>query len=209
MIELNNVSLFGHNNSTTGGAITAQSNASSSSFQSQLSAALTATLEQFGVDPSKINITIGPITNSPSTVPASSSPAATVPASNTPAATVPASNTPTATGSSSGAQSDAQIMAYDDAYWAGQPTAVQALRNIDDPDQRSNMAAQLAASGYQIDVPVMVWGWDPSKVTDLRQNFGYSWVPSAGQNPVPAAPGISWPGAEYDPNNPPTGSILV
>jgi hypothetical protein len=87
---------------------------------------------------------------------------------------------------------------------------VQALRNIDDYDQRSQMASELAAKGYNIDVPIMVYGWDPAKITAARESYGYTWVPSALQNPVAEAPGISTPGAKaYDPNNPPAGSIAV
>ena len=97
-----------------------------------------------------------------------------------------------------------------DAYWAKQPAAVQRLRNIDDSGQRAMLAGQLAAEGYSIDVPVMVWGWDASKTTQLRQGFGYTWVPSAMQSPVTAAPGITG-GAiiPYDPAHPPAGSIQV
>ena len=100
--------------------------------------------------------------------------------------------------------------AADDAYWAKQPAPVQKLREIDDMQQRQQLASQLASQGYAIDVPIMVWGWDAGKVTALRQSFGYTWVPSAQQQPVSAAPGISAPGiVPYDPNHPPTGSILV
>jgi hypothetical protein len=87
---------------------------------------------------------------------------------------------------------------------------VQQLRNIGDPGQRAMLAGQLAAEGYSIDVPVMVWGWDASKTTQLRQGFGYTWVPSAMQAPVSAAPGISGGSiSPYDPNHPPVGSIQV
>lgn len=98
----------------------------------------------------------------------------------------------------------------DDAYWAAQPAAVQQLQNINDPYQRAMLAGQLAAEGYSIDTPVMVWGWDPSKTTQLRESFGYTWVPSAMQASVTAAPGITGAGiTPYDPNNPPPGSISV
>jgi hypothetical protein len=55
-----------------------------------------------------------------------------------------------------------------------------------------------------------VWGWDPGKTTELRHGFGYTWIPSAMQPQVNAAPGISG-GAivPYDPAHPPVGSILV
>ncbi len=49
---------------------------------------------------------------------------------------------------------------------------------------------QLASEGYSIDVPIMVWGWDPSITTAMRQADGYTWVPSALQNPVEDAPGL-------------------
>ena len=97
-----------------------------------------------------------------------------------------------------------------DTYWAKQPPAVQQLRKIDDSGQRAMMAAQLAAEGYPIDVPVMVWGWDAGKTTQLRQGFGYTWVPSAMQSPVTAAPGITGAAiVPYDPAHPPAGSIQV
>ena len=98
----------------------------------------------------------------------------------------------------------------DDAYWAAQPAAVQQLRNIDDSYQRATLGAQLASQGYSIDTPVMIWGWDPQLTTQLRQSFGYTWVPSAMQASVTAAPSITGAGiTPYDPNNPPPGSISV
>jgi hypothetical protein len=100
--------------------------------------------------------------------------------------------------------------AADDAYWAKQPAAIQQLREIEDPDDRKAQAIELAGKGYSIDVPIMVWGFDAGKTTALRQQYGYTWVPSAMQNPVELAPGLSFPGMQsYDPNNPPAGSIMV
>jgi hypothetical protein len=56
----------------------------------------------------------------------------------------------------------------------------------------------------------MVWGWDAGKVTAARESYGYTWVPSALQQPVAAAPGITGGGiTPYDPKNPPSGSIQV
>jgi hypothetical protein len=82
---------------------------------------------------------------------------------------------------------------------------------MQDPEQRAAYAHTLASEGYTIDVPIMVWGWDPSIVTSMRQADGYTWVPSATQNPVAVAPGLGALGnlPAYDPNNPPPGSILV
>lgn len=101
------------------------------------------------------------------------------------------------------------VESFDDAYWAKQPAAVQQLRNIQDPSQRAATAAQLAGKGYSIDVPIMVWGWDPQITTQARESLGYTWVPSALQQPVEVAPGLSFNGTSYDPLHPPAGSIPV
>jgi hypothetical protein len=133
----------------------------------------------------------GPFTSLP--IPAPSSVASANPTSQ--------SSTPTV---------DAQ-QAFDNAYWASQPAAVQALRTIPDAGQRATLATQLASQGYSIDMPIMVWGWDPSIVTSMRQAEGYTWVPSALQNPVEMLPGLPSMGtmAAYNANNPPSGSIAV
>lgn len=100
--------------------------------------------------------------------------------------------------------------AADDVYWSKQPAAVQQLREIDDTQQRHALGVQLAAAGYQIDVPIMIWGWDAAKTTAIRADAGYAWVPSATQNPVSAAPGLTGAGiTPYDPKNPPANSIKV
>lgn len=100
-----------------------------------------------------------------------------------------------------------------DDYWAQQSPAVQALRNIDDPDARRAEAERLANAGFTIDVPIMVWDWDPVKTMQLRADYGYTWVPSALQPNIQVAPGLSMPTgstlATYDPNNPTPGSIAV
>lgn len=199
MIQLSGVSPLTTNSIADASIVAAANPGASDSFQSQLSAALTATLEKFGIDPNKIALSIAPIPSSAPPTPPVASPSSH---SANPAATA-ASNL-----SSSGSQDP--VLAFDDAYWANQPAAVQALRNIDDQTQRSILAGQLAATGYKIDTPIMVWGWDPSKVTSLRQSMGYSWVPSGLQNPIAEAPGIDDHGSQpYDPGNPPSGSIAV
>jgi hypothetical protein len=99
---------------------------------------------------------------------------------------------------------------FDQAYWASQPPAVQALQNITDQDQRATAAAQLATEGFTIDVPIMVWGWDAYLVMTMRAQLGYTWVPSALQPPVTIAPGDAQPGVvAYNPLAPPAGSIRV
>jgi hypothetical protein len=100
-------------------------------------------------------------------------------------------------------------MTPDEAYWAEQPAAVQALQNMP-PDQVGPAAMALAQQGYVIDVPIMVWGWDPLTTMVERQNYGYTWVPSGLQAPVQVPPGLTFPGLPtYDPNTPPAGSIAV
>jgi hypothetical protein len=100
---------------------------------------------------------------------------------------------------------------FDTAYWNSQPSAVASLQTIPGEGQRETAAQALAQQGQIIDVPIMVWGWDPWKVMLLRQAFGYTWVPSMLQPNVTAAPGGMPPFGEapYDPNNPPAGSIKV
>jgi hypothetical protein len=45
----------------------------------------------------------------------------------------------------------------------------------------------------------------------VRQNQGYSWVPSYGQSNIAVGPGLSMPGNPntYSPGNPPEGAIQV
>lgn len=99
----------------------------------------------------------------------------------------------------------------DDIYWAAQPTPVQALRNMDTATgNRAALAMKLAQQGFTIDVPIMVWNWDPVITMALRAQYGYTWVPSALQPPIPLPPGLSFPGLPaYDANHPPAGSIRV
>jgi len=100
---------------------------------------------------------------------------------------------------------------FDQAYKLAQPPQVQSLlRNIDE-SSRQTLGIQLALQGYTIDVPIMIYGWDPCLVMQLRQQFGYTWVPSALQAPVAIAPGVIVPGqVAYNPNPPyPPGSIKV
>jgi hypothetical protein len=129
----------------------------------------------------------------------------------TPLGTTPATTpaTTASTGGNSSAAVDESTMTPTDAYWAAQPTAVQALRYAPDAE-KPEMAQQLASEGYSIDVPIMVWGWDPLATMIQRQQEGYTWVPSALQASVEDAPGVSMPGsAPYNPNDPPAGSIQV
>jgi hypothetical protein len=205
------------------------------SFHGALSDAVSSTLEKFGIHPHEVKISITrssaaatpPATSASSDTPSSagSSSSGSAPATNSfeqafatleTAASAPSSESTAAVSTASVPSStpavtvDAQ-QAFDDSSWASQPPAVQALQNIQDPEQRAAMATQLANEGYSIDVPIMVWGWDPSITTAMRQADGYTWVPSALQNPVEVAPGLGGMGTmeAYNPNNPPAGSIAV
>lgn len=112
-------------------------------------------------------------------------------------------------GSAPAATANTQTLSsFDEAYWASQPAAVQQLQTVN-PADRTELAAQLANQGYSIDVPIMVWGWDPATTMAARQADGYTWVPSALQQPVEVAPGLTFNGQSYNPNNPPAGSIAV
>ena len=98
-----------------------------------------------------------------------------------------------------------------DIYWAHQPPAVQALRDMPNGPERVAAAGKLAAQGYVIDAPIMANDWDAVCAMGYRQLWGFTWVPSALQ-PAVAAPGISNPPAgfaTYDPTKPPAGSIVV
>ncbi len=100
-------------------------------------------------------------------------------------------------------------VSFDDKYWASQPAAVQALRNMPNGAERVAAATELAQQGYTIDVPIMAWGWDPQITTTARESMGYTWVPSALQQPVNVQPGIAFGGQAYNAANPPPGSIRV
>jgi hypothetical protein len=155
-----------------------------------------------GSTPSPAPVAAPPPTLIEGLVPQTASIAPTSPTSGTVCGTVSG----TAGGTTASSQSTAS---FDDAYWASQPAAVQQLQTIQDPTQRAEAAAQLADEGYTIDVPIMAWGWDPQLVTQARESDGYTWVPSALQQPVEVPPGITFDGMSYNPANPPAGSITV
>jgi len=131
-------------------------------------------------------------------------------ATNNPYQSAPLQSSTKSSPESTSAPLDAQ-QTFDNAYWAQQPAAVQPLRTMQNQEQRTALATQLANEGYSVDVPIMVWGWDPSITTAMRQAEGYTWVPSALQTSVPDAPGLPAQGtlAAYTPNTPPAGSIAV
>jgi len=225
MIHLHNSLSSAVDPSTAGITKPPISQATLDSFRSALSESVSSTLAQFGIDPNQVQVSVTPA--STSTTQATSTD--TTPASTTAnqnedpflaasqyswvGSYVPAASSSTSAAASSAPEPTAAAdptLAFDNSYWAQQPAAVQALRTMPE-SERQNYAQQLASEGYKIDVPIMVWGWDPSMVTSMRQADGYTWVPSALQNPVEVAPGLGAVGnlAAYDPNNPPPGSITV
>jgi hypothetical protein len=177
---------------------------SSQSFESQLSEAISEVLTKFGIDPGSIKLTVQ---DSPSgNIATSQNSAAASTQLDTSVASSPAPPIQTALASVPAVPP----LSADDAYWSKQPAAVQQLRNIQDQGQRTLLGNQLASEGYSIDAPIMIMGWDAGITTQLRQSYGYTWVPSALQQPVAEAPGIYDPGLKpYDPAHPPAGSIAV
>lgn len=97
-----------------------------------------------------------------------------------------------------------------EAYWASQPAEIQPLMYANTEALRQKMGHEYADAGFIIDVPIMVWGWDPLSTMIVRKNQGYTWVPSANMPPVAVQPGITFPGLPtYDPKVIPAGGIPV
>ena len=98
---------------------------------------------------------------------------------------------------------------FDALYRSLQPEKVRQLMQTPYP-QNLMLAPQLVAEGYVIDIPIMVWGYDPFLTTQQRLAFGYTWVPSAGMPPIELAPGLvqgSTP--QYEAGIVPPGGTLV
>ncbi|HLK20083.1 MAG TPA: hypothetical protein VKT81_14080 [Bryobacteraceae bacterium] len=224
MIQLNTSTLFGKQDASNSLLPSSTESKDGNSFQKALTASLASNMSKFGIGANNATLPSAPLTTETTTAtPAAVAPpvlsgSSTAPVS--PFAAAASSVTPPVPSVPSGPDLPApptsndpngdSTMSFDDAYWAAQPAAVQQLRNIDDYGERSQLAAQLTAKGYNIDVPIMVYGWDPGKITAARESYGYTWVPSAMQKPVQEAPGISTPGGQlYDPNHAPSGSIAV
>jgi len=110
---------------------------------------------------------------------------------------------------------------FDAAYRSAQPPEVRTLMDmpsdsLEAVQLRVTRGAALAAKGYTIDAPIMVYGWDPYLCMTERANLGLTWVPSALQLGLGQPGGVAEPGlvpqpgqTAYDPRNPPAGSIKV
>jgi hypothetical protein len=223
MIQLNTASLFGKQDSSNSMLPSSTETQDGNSFEKALTASIAANLHKFGIATNNATVpsaVAAPEASTVTSVTLPSAPATSGADAVSPFAAAATSVTPPVTPSPTGPDLPAppasndpsgdSTQSFDDAYWAAQPAAVQQLRNMDDYTERSQMAAQLTAQGYNIDVPIMVYGWDPAKITAARESYGYTWVPSAMQKPVSEAPGVSTPGGQaYDPNHAPSGSIAV
>lgn len=100
---------------------------------------------------------------------------------------------------------------FNSAYWGSFAPEVQALNDME-PFSGERMAAAiaLAQKGFCIDGAIQAQGANPFETMKLREGYGYTWIPSLLQAPVPIAPGIMIPGQPmYDAANPPAGSIKV
>jgi hypothetical protein len=101
----------------------------------------------------------------------------------------------------------------DDIYWAAKPPAVRALRPLPSGTDRDTQAQALAQNGYLLDVPIDVWNWDAVTTMGVRQQLGFTWVPSALQAPLngqigtgappPGTIRVSTNAADYPPFDPP------
>ncbi|HLH00949.1 MAG TPA: hypothetical protein VKX49_31885 [Bryobacteraceae bacterium] len=108
---------------------------------------------------------------------------------------------------------------FDQAYRAAQPPEVRALMDMpadsaEAISARVTRGAALAAKGYTIDAPIMIYAWDAYLAMTERQNAGMAWVPSALQPGLGmpggySMPGLDTPGLQPYPTTPPPGSIKV
>jgi len=136
-------------------------------FHEVLSDAVSSKPEKLGIHPKDGNISIAragaatpPEAPTNTALPETSSSTSGAPddgynpflqaAYSNPFQSAPTASTSQSTANPNSSPSDAQ-QAFDDAYWAAQPAPVQALRTMQDPEQRTGLATQLANEGYTID----------------------------------------------------------
>jgi len=100
---------------------------------------------------------------------------------------------------------------FDTAYWAPQPTPVQALHRLPDGvAARGSLAQQLASEGFIIGNAIIVWGWGPYYTMSPRIADKHIWTPAANQPPVLVAPGLELSGyPSYEPSIIPAGSCIT
>jgi hypothetical protein len=206
MIQLNTTSMWGAQDPLDG-SLADMGKKAMPDFQNAMSGALSRAVKDLRTEEHQVALSMAP-TSAPASASPAVSPFSIAATSGNPSVTITSTSAP-APATASDTSGD-HTQSFDDAYWAKQPPAVQALRNMGDYDQRTQLASKLTAEGYNIDVPIMVWGWDPGKITAARQGYGYTWVPSAMQPAITEAPGLGSPGTQaYDPTHQPDGSIAV
>src|SRR5271167_1845193 len=125
MIQLNTNSLFGAQDQSSS-APASSGTPNTADFQTALQQAISSTLEEFGINPNQVTVSIAPAGSATaSTAASTSATAATDPFSaaaavgksgaTTPAVATPAATTPAAASDTSSTDS---TQAFDDAYWA-------------------------------------------------------------------------------------------
>jgi hypothetical protein len=99
---------------------------------------------------------------------------------------------------------------FNDAYWASKHPDVRALRGMERmSEERTAAAVELMKRGFIIDKVIDLGEWDAYDAMRAREVYGFTWVPSLGQEPIAVMPGVEFPGHTYDAKNPPPGSIRV
>lgn len=104
--------------------------------------------------------------------------------------------------------------AQDRGWWNGQSQGWQQINQMDQGSARTQAAIDYAAA--HPDEPMLGqvggYGYGPTQTMQLAGQYGYTWMPGIGGDPIQMAPGLSMANSnlkEYDPNNAPAGSIQV
>jgi hypothetical protein len=156
----------------------------STAFQNALTQALDQALASIGVTNSGVSVSPSTSASGQQQFVVTMGSANSSAASTAPAATAtPVATTSTSTSSSSASsastsgadwwaiESTPGWQAAEKAYWADQPAAVQQLENAPQ-SEKGSLAASLESQGYSIDVPIMVWGWDPILTNETLRAYG-------------------------------------
>ena len=103
--------------------------------------------------------------------------AASNPATTTTSSTGGSSSSASAASSDAGpaymqsAEALAKWMQAEKDYWSQQPAEVRAVEKAP-ADERADLTSKLESEGYQVDMPVVAWGWDPIQLNFLRRQDG-------------------------------------
>lgn len=98
------------------------------------------------------------------------------------------------------------MLGFVKAYWAAQPPAVRAFQHMpnSNPDGtvsslRGELAVALTQQGYDVDLPIMVWDWNPYWIMQIRENEGVTNPMYLNGKPIH----VSSSQANYPPFDPP------